>query len=447
MLWRKVEKDLAEFKSAKPKTALLLTGARQVGKTFSVREFAGKHYKDFLEINFIRQPAAKSLFENLQGEEDFFLRLSAFTDKILEPGNTLIFFDEVQECPEVVTYIKFLVDDGRFQYILTGSLLGVELKDLRSAPVGYLREIDMFPLDFEEFTVACGLKAELFEHVKSCWEKREAVNRVVHDKLLELLKLYLVIGGLPAAVQKFLDTRNISAVVAEQRAILREYRKDAGKYDKASKLRIERALDLIPEELNKKNKRFMVSDLRENSRFERLEDNFIWLEEAGIGLATYSATDPKVPLRLSRDSSFFKMYMNDVGLLSAMYSDGIQLRILSGETEINFGSIYENFVAQELRAHGFQLYYFNSRKVGEVDFIVEHGGNVEPIEVKSGKHYKSHAALNNLIGNEDFKIAKALVLSNGNYFKDGKIEYMPIYFAMFLKKDALPEMLTYELKI
>ncbi len=447
MLWRKVENELAEFKSAKPKTALLLTGARQVGKTFIVREFAGKNYKDFLEINFIRQPAAKSLFENLQGEADFFLRLSAFTDRILEPGNTLIFFDEVQECPEVVTYIKFLVDDGRYQYILTGSLLGVELKDLRSAPVGYLREIDMFPLDFEEFTVACGLKAELFGHVTSCWEKREAVNRVVHDKLLELMKLYLVVGGLPAAVQKFLDTKNISAVVAEQRAILREYRKDASKYDKASKLRIERALDLIPEELNKKNKRFMVADLKKNSRFERMEDNFIWLEEAGIGLATYSATDPKPPLRLSRDSSFFKMYMNDVGLLSAMYSDGIQLRILSGETEINFGSIYENFVAQELRAHGFQLYYFNSRKVGEVDFIVEHGGSVEPIEVKSGKHYKSHAALNNLIGNEDFKIAKALVLSNGNYSKDGKIEYLPIYFAMFLKKDALPETLTYELKI
>lgn len=447
MLWRKVEKELAEFKSAKPKTALLLTGARQVGKTFIVREFAGKNYKDFLEINFIRQPAAKSLFENLQGEADFFLRLSAFTDSILEPGNTLIFFDEVQECPEVVTYIKFLVDDGRYQYILTGSLLGVELKDLRSAPVGYLREIDMFPLDFEEFAVACGLKAELLGHVKSCWEKREAVNRVVHDKLLELVKLYLVVGGLPAAVQKFLDTKNISTVVAEQRAILREYRKDASKYDKASKLRIERALDLIPEELNKKNKRFMVADLKKNSRFERMEDNFIWLEEAGIGLATYSATDPKPPLRLSRDSSFFKMYMNDVGLLSAMYSDGVQLRILSGETEINFGSIYENFVAQELRAHGFQLYYFNSRKAGEVDFIVEHDGQVEPIEVKSGKHYKSHAALNNLIGNEDFKIAKALVLSNGNYSKEGKIEYMPIYFAMFLKKDALPETLTYELKI
>lgn len=447
MLWRKVEKELSKFKSEKPKMALLLTGARQVGKTFIVREFAGKNYKNFLEINFIRQPAAKSLFENLQGEADFFLRLSAFTDSVLESGNTLIFFDEVQECPEVVTYIKFLVDDGRYQYILTGSLLGVELKDLRSAPVGYLREIDMFPLDFEEFAVACGLKAELFGHVKSCWEKREAVNRVVHDKLLELVKLYLVVGGLPAAVQKFLDTKNISVVVAEQRAILREYRKDASKYDKASKLRIERALDLIPEELNKKNKRFMVADLKKNSRFERMEDNFIWLEEAGIGLATYSATDPKPPLRLSRDSSFFKMYMNDVGLLSAMYSDGIQLRILSGETEINFGSIYENFVAQELRAHGFQLYYFNSRKAGEVDFLVEHDGHVEPIEVKSGKHYKSHAALNNLIGNEDFKIAKALVLSNGNYSIDGKIEYMPIYFAMFLKKDALPETLTYELRI
>ena len=447
MLLRKVEKELVDFKTTRPRTALLLTGARQVGKTFIVREFAEKHYKDYLEINFIRQPEAKSLFERLKGEEDFFLRLSAFTDKILEPGKTLVFFDEVQECPEVVTYVKFLVDDGRYQYILTGSLLGVELKDLRSAPVGYLREIDMFPLDFEEFALACGLKPELFKHVESCWDKRMAVNRGVHDKLLELVKLYLVIGGMPAAVQKFRDTRNISAVVAEQRAILREYRKDAAKYDKGSKLRIERAMDLIPEELNKKNKRFLVADLKKDGRFERLEDNFIWLEEAGIGLAAYSATDPRIPLRLSRDSSFFKLYMNDVGLLSAMYSDGIQLRILSGETEINFGSIYENFVAQELRAHGFPLYYFNSRKVGEVDFIVEYDGHVKPIEVKSGKHYRSHAALNNLLGNEDFKIADALVLGNGNYSKEGKIEYMPIYFAMFLKKDVLPEDLTYELNL
>ena len=447
MLKRKIERELAQFKVVKPKSAILLTGARQVGKTFIVREFAKGNYRCFLEINFIKQSDAKSLFENLKDEGDFFLRLSAFTDKELVPGDTLIFFDEVQECPEVVTYIKFLVDDGRYQYVLTGSLLGVELKDLRSAPVGYLREIDMYPLDFREFIEACGFKPELLDHVKSCWEKRESVNSGVHAKLMELFKLYLVVGGMPAAVQRYLDTKNISAVVAEQRAILREYRKDATKYDKLNKLKIERVLELIPEELNRKNRRFIVADLKNGSRFERLEDNFVWLEEAGIGLSACSASDPKVPLRLSRDSSFFKLYLNDVGLLAAMYSDGIQLKILSGETEINSGSVYENFVAQELHAHGFPLYYFSSRRVGEVDFLVEHDGRVEPIEVKSGSHYKSHPALDGLMRTEEYGIAHAVVLSNANYSMDGAIEYLPVYFTMFLERDALPETMIYELPV
>ena len=447
MLKRKVEKVLEEFKASPPNSALLLTGARQVGKTFIVRECAKRLYRSFLEINFIRQPEAKSLFTDLNGEDDFFLRLSAFTDMELVPKDTLVFFDEVQECPEVVTYIKFLVDDGRFQYILTGSLLGVELKDLRSAPVGYLRELDMYPLDFREFIEACGFKAELLDHVKGSLERRECVNSGVHRKLMELFRLYLVVGGMPAAVQRYIDTRNISAVVAEQRAILREYRKDAFKYDRRNKLKIERVLDLIPEELNKKNKRFVVSDLKNGGRFERLDDNFVWVEEAGIGLGVRSAKDPRVPLRLSRDSAFFKLYLNDVGLLSAMYGDGIQLKILSGDVNMNFGSVYENFVAQELHAHGFPLYYFASRKVGEVDFLVEQDGCVIPVEVKSGRHYKSHSALDGLMRTKEYGIERAIVLSGANYSKAGHVEYLPVYFTMFMEKSGIPEKMIYELPI
>ena len=445
MLKRKISSELQEFKAMRPKTALLLTGARQVGKTYIVREFARESYGCFLEINFIKQPDAKKLFEKLKNEEDFFLRLSAFTDKNLERGDTLIFFDEVQECPEVVTYIKFLVDDGRYQYILTGSLLGVELKDLRSAPVGYLRELDMYPLDFEEFVWACGLNAEVLRHVRSCWERRESVDVVIHERMMDLVRLYLVVGGMPAAVQIYADTKNISKVVAEQQAILREYRKDASKYDKASKLRIERVLDLLPEELNKKNKRFHVADLKADARFDRLDDNFIWLEEAGVALSVRSANDPRPPLMLSRDSAFFKLFLNDAGLLCVMYSGGIQLKTLAGETEINYGAVYENFVAQELHAHGFPLYYFNSRKVGEVDFLIEDEGSVTPIEVKSGRHYKSHAALDNLLENEQYGIKRAVVLSNANYSKSGKVEYMPVYFAMFFCRNPIPEEMIYEL--
>lgn len=444
MINRKILEELRQFRESNQKSAILLTGARQVGKTFIVREFAREAYDCFLEINFIKQSSAKSLFNNLKDEDDFFLRLSAFTDKELIRGKTLVFFDEVQECPEVVTYIKFLVDDGRYHYVLSGSLLGVELKDVRSAPVGYLRELDMYPLDFEEFVMACGLRHELLDHVQQCWKDRKSVDPVVHGKLMELVKLYLVVGGMPAAAQVYLDTKNISAVVAEQQAILREYRKDASKYDKKNKLKIERVLDLIPEELNKKNKRFLVADLKDNGRFVRLEDNFIWLEEAGIALGVRSATDPRVPLRLSRDSSFFKLFLNDVGLLAAMYAGGIQLKMLSGEVDVNFGAVYENFVAQELHAHGFPLYYFSSRKVGEVDFLIEDGGRVEPIEVKSGRHYKSHAALDNLIGNDDYGIEHAIVLSNANYSKTCNVEYMPIYFSMFFRRNPLPGKLIYK---
>ena len=445
MINRKILSELLRFKAMKPKSALLITGARQVGKTFIVREFAAKSYTCFLEINFVKQPEAKALFANLKDENDFFLRLSAFTDLNLVNNETLVFFDEVQECPEVVTYIKFLVDDGRYQYILTGSLLGVELKDLRSAPVGYLREIDMYPLDFEEFATACGMKPEIMEHVRLCWQKRKSVDPVVHGKAIELVKLYLVVGGMPAAAQIYLDTKNIAAVVAEQQAIIREYRKDAAKYDKANKLKIERVMDLIPEELNKKNKRFHVVDLKGGAHFDRVEENFVWLEEAGIALSVRSATDPRIPLRLSRDSAFFKLFMNDVGLLSAMYSGGIQLRLLSGETEINYGSVYENFVAQELHAHGFPLYYFSSRKVGEVDFLIEDMGRVEPLEVKSGRHYKSHAALDNLIDNAEYGISHAIVFSNANYSREGNVEYMPIYFTMFFSHNPVPETMIYEL--
>ena len=445
MLKRKIEDELASFNAEKPNSAFLLTGARQVGKTYIIREHARRHFKCFLEINFIKQPEAKTLFDGLKDEDDFFLRLSAFTDKVLVQGETLVFFDEVQECPEVVTYIKFLVDDGRYRYAVSGSLLGVELKDIRSAPVGYLREYTMYPLDFEEFLWACGLKAELFSHLRECWEKREPVNRTVHEKLLSFVRLYLVVGGMPAAVQKYLDTKNISSVVSEQRAILVEYRKDAAKYDQKDKLKIERVLELIPEELNKKNKRFVVADLEENGRYERLEENFIWLKEAGIGLAVCSATDPCVPLRLSRDSAFFKLYLNDVGLLASMYLDGVQLKVLTGETDVNFGGIYENFVVQELCAHGFKPYFFNSRKIGEVDFLIERDSRVEPIEVKSGRHYKAHAALDNLMSNRDYGLDHAIVFSNSNCAREGRVDYLPVYFVMFLKKDSLPENLIYEL--
>ncbi len=445
MINRQIDAEFSSFYALNRPEALLIDGARQVGKTFSIRAFGQRSFKSVVEINFVKNPKAKAIFRDVSGEADVLMRLSALPGVRLIPHETLIFFDEIQECPEVVTFIKFLVDEGSYRYVLSGSLLGVELKDVRSVPVGYLREIRMYPLSFSEFVRAMGLSDEIFEHLRRCWREDKAVDPVVHERMNALLRLYLVVGGMPAAVQTYLDTKNIAEVVKVQQGILVEYRKDASKYAKGSKLHILHIMDLLPEELNKKNKRFHIADVKAGSRLARLEDNFIWLQEAGIALACPVATEARLPLRLTQNSNFFKLFMNDVGLLSAMYMDGIQFKILSGETSINNGSVYENFLAQELAFHGFPLHYYNGEDVGEVDFLVEKDSKVLPLEVKSGRHYKAHAALNGLLRKNEADMPRAIVFSNANSSRQGKISYQPLYQAMFLDHDGLPSDAVYEL--
>lgn len=442
MISRKIDSVLDEFYRLDAREALLIDGARQVGKTWSIREFGKRHFKTVVEINFITTKGARNLFDGVESVQQLLVKISALTNVDLEPGKTLVFFDEVQECPEIVTFIKFLVDEGSYRYVLSGSLLGVELKDVRSAPVGYLREVRMFPLDFEEFVRAVGVSSTVLNHVKDRLVSFLPVDPVVHEKMKGLFNLYLVVGGMPAAVDAYLRTNNIARVVDVQKGILAEYRKDASKYDRKNKLKIIKALEIVPEELNRKNKRFIVADLKEGSRYDREEDTFLWLEEAGIGLSVRAVTEPRVPLRLARRSNFFKLFLNDVGLLSALYMDGIQYRILGGETDVNFGAVYENFVAQELASKGFPLYYFNSEdRPAEVDFLIEKDGAGLPVEVKSGKNYKTHASLNDLLAVSDYGIERAIVVSNANVSSspDGRIRYLPAYYLMFLEHDGLPE--------
>ena len=445
MIYRKILKEIEDWNALHRSEALLIDGARQVGKTFIVREFARSHFKSFVELNFLKDKKLKGLFLGVSDEKEVLTRISAVAGVKLIPNETLIFLDEIQECPEAVTYIKFLVDEGRYRYIMSGSLLGVELKDIRSVPVGYLRELTMYPVDFEEFARAMGVPDEVFSHLKTRFCEIKPVDPVVNDRMRKLFSLYLVVGGMPAAVQTYLDTQNISEVVKIQKGILVEYRKDAAKYDRKHKLQIHRVIDLLPEELNKKNKRFFISDLKDGGRYERMEGNFVWLKESGIALPCTVVDDPKVPLRLSQNSGFFKLFMNDVGLLAAMYMDGIQFKILSGDTSINSGSIYENFVAQELKAHGFELHYFMSDAIGEVDFIVQLDGKSVPLEAKSGRHYRTHAALDRLLGNEGYGIRRSIVLSDYNVSREKGVDYLPIYMVMFLEHDRLPTDATYVL--
>ena len=448
MISRKIWKELQEFHSKDGKKALLVDGARQVGKTYIVRQFAKQYYKNFIELNFIKNPAARTLFEGMWDEKEFFVKLSALTSQSLVSGETLVFFDEVQDCPEVVTYIKFLVDDGRFHYILSGSLLGIELKNVRSAPVGYLREVKMFPLDFEEFARAVGLKDEILSYVREHVEKAETINALVHEKMMKVFRLYLVVGGMPAAVQAYLYTQSIQDVVREQKSILVEYRKDATRYDEREKMKILRVMELLPSELNRENKRFFASDIKKGEKFDRVEDNFLWLAKAGIALPVYNVDLPRIPLELARKANLLKLFMNDVGLLAAQYMDGIQLELLNGRIDINFGAVFENFVAQELTAHGYEhLYYFNSKKHGEVDFLVERGGVVLPIEVKSGSGYRSHTALDNMMSVTDYGLSRAVVYTAHNEIENGPVAHFPIYALMLLEHDSLPDGAVYKLEL
>ncbi len=432
MIKRKIDAFLQQF-FAKERNALLITGARQTGKTFSIRQF-GQTFDSFVEINFIEHPEAVELFRDAHGAADILLRLSAYTTVPLKKHCTLVFFDEVQACPEVVTAIKFLVDEGSYRYVLSGSLLGVELHDLRSEPVGYLSVKEMFPLDLEEFVTAVGVSEEVRASLRHAWENRQPVDEFVHRKMMELFRLYLIVGGMPAAVNRYLLTNNLQEVLTVQQDIIHLYRRDISKYDPERKLSIEEIFDLLPPELNAKNKRFILKRLNEHAKFDRFESSFLWLKHAGVALPVYNVEEPKVPLLLARSRNLFKLFSNDVGLLAAQYADGIQLRILRGDKSINYGSVYENVVAQELAAHGFDLYYYNSKQRGELDFVVEWRGRALPIEVKSGKDYEVHRALSNIMQCGEYDFAEALVLNNENLRVDGPFIYAPIYMMMFLER-------------
>lgn len=450
MLKRKIDSYLEQFYKRTNK-ALLVTGARQTGKSFSIRQYGTAHYENFVEINFIEQPEAAEILKGAKNSQDVLVRLSLLTSTPLVAGKTLVFFDEVQECPEMVTAIKFLVDEGSYRYILSGSLLGVELKDLRSEPVGYMDVKDMYPLDLEEFLLAMGVSRQVTDGMQKAFEQQQPVDEFVHKKMLELFRLYLIVGGMPAAVQKYVDTHNLQDVMAEQQAIIRLYKRDITKYDKNHKLYIDEIFELIPSELNAKNKRFILKDLNENLKFSRYENSFLWLKNAGVALPTYNVEEPVVPLKLSRSRNLFKLFQSDIGLLACQYAEGFQLRIIRSaerrlqgkkdEKGINFGSIFENMVAQELQAHGFELYYFNSKKQGELDFIIEKDGQALPIEVKSGKDYQRHNALSNVMGNADYAIPRAIVFCNDNVSISGNIVYLPIYMVTFLKKEEIGEVI------
>lgn len=442
-MYRKVISKLKDWYEESNK-ALMITGARQVGKTYIIREFLKENVEDeyYVEFNLFENEKAKETIENSKNSNDLLFRLSALSNKKLVKGKTIIFLDEVQCCSNIVTAIKFLVEEGSYRFILSGSLLGTELKDIKSIPVGYMEILQMFPLDFEEFLIASGLNNSVFEKLKANFETLTKVDDIVHDKLIDMFHLYLIVGGMPSVVKKYLESNNLKDVVMEQKTICNLYRQDISKYDTNDRLYIKEIFDLIPSELNNQNKRFIMKNLNEKLKFSRYENSFIWLKDAGVALPCFCADEPKTPLILSKSRNLFKLFCNDVGLLASQYMDNnLQLKILNKEKDINFGSVYENAIAQELVSKGFDLYYFRSNKIGELDFLIENKGEVVPLEIKSGKDYQKHSALNNVLDNKEYNIAKGYVFSNENVSIDGKKIYLPIYMIMFFQRDELKDMI------
>lgn len=430
-LKRSIYTTFAEWKSQPKRLALLVTGARQVGKTYAIREFGNSAYDCFLEINFIETPSAMAIFDGDLDADTIIMSLTAFSDKPLAPGKTLVFLDEIQECPRARTAMKFLVEDGRFDYIASGSLVGVSYKEVPSYPVGYERHVHMYPLALEEFCWAVGIQPETLDVVKGSIKERQIVPEAIHERMLKMFCQYMVVGGMPAAVNAFLETQDLQQVQQIQQAIVDLYKQDISKYG-SNKVHIRRIFEAIPAELDKKNKRFKLSDLAKSARMERYESDFMWLIDAGVALPCYNVSAPVQPLAINTQRNLFKLFMCDIGLLSSQTASTARLDLLQGKLNVNWGSVLENAIAQELTAHGIGLRYFDKSKYSEVDFLLEDKNRIVPVEAKSGNDFKTHKALSNIMAVSEWRINEAVVLCKGNVLQSDKIAYLPWYAMMFL---------------
>ncbi len=334
--------------------------------------------------------------------------------------------------------MRYLAADDRFDVIYSGSMLGIEAYDFRSLPVGTIDIVEMFPLDFEEFCWSQGIDGYLWDTITDCFAARKPVPDFLHERFLDLWKRYVLVGGMPQAVQTFVDTHDTQLMRLRQRGILDAYRADITRYvsDEIRSRQIKTIFDAVPAQLNKENRRFVIRGVTDGGRFsKKIESDFDWLADAGVVIPVFRSTEPVFPLGFSREVNKFKLYLSDVGLLFSTFPAVDVERLLEMSEKMNLGSVYENAVAQELRAHGHEsIYYFNKRGVGEVDFLVEEDRSplVMPIEVKSGRNSHRHAALDALIGVKNYKFEGAIVLHTGNLEENGAITYLPIYFAAFL---------------
>ena len=423
--------------------ALLVTGARQIGKTWLIREEIAKSgYRKF-EVNFIDQPDLVDYLNVKMSANEFLVKLKMIMPEDCKPQETVVFFDEIQKCPEIVTKIKFLVEEGSFKYVMSGSLLGVELKGITSVPVGYLTVLRMYPMDFEEFMIANSVSKTTLEMLKAKFETCQPVDEFIHQKLLSLFFIYLIVGGMPDAVKIYIATKDIREVDKVQRDIVALYKEDFSQHESEDKkLKLISIYDIIPAELNKQNKKFVFTMLNKELKFDRYENSFLWLKDAGVALPVYNVEAPVIPLKASKSSNVFRLFSNDTGLLTSAYPAETKLELINKNSEVNNGAHFENAVAQQLMANGLEPYFCKKKNIGELDVMVEMDGKVVPIEVKSGKAYKAHKYLHNFMKISDYHIEKAYVLSVANMEQEGSVVYLPIYMCYLLKERKIGKLIV-----
>ena len=435
-MYRKYEERIQNWID-NSKKSLLIYGARQVGKTYLIREMLKRNNITYCEYNLLEREDILEMLKKSTDAADTMNRLALYSDVSLEIGRSVIFLDEIQEYPDIVTKIKFLTDNGMYRLILSGANLGVELKGIKSMPVGYIDMFQMYPLDFSEFAKAIGITDEVLDHMAECYRKQASVDELVHKKLMQAFYYYLITGGMPAVINAYNDTHSLEYVNREQVNIINQYKADFIKYETLDKrLKIIAIYDNIPAQLNKQNRKFRFTMLNKELKFDRYEDSFLWLKDAGAAIPVYITDTSGSPLEISKETNVFKLFLSDVGLLTSCYPLSVKRDLLemNPEREINNGAVFENFVAQEIVANTILPYYYKKDKIGEVDYLIERYDGVIPIEVKSGSDYKKHTALNNLLKHNNFK--NIYVLSCNNVEKENGITYLPIYMTGLICSDG-----------
>ena len=446
MLKRKIETQLLEWKILKDRKPLVIKGIRQCGKTFIVQKFARENYGSVVYMNFILDPEKKSAFSGNLDVDTIILNLSALIpgSRFIE-GKTCIILDEIQECREARTALKSFYLDGRFDIIATVSLLGVHgygYKNVEKAdrpdsiPVGYETIIDMYPLDFEEFLWANGINDAVIDTVKSCFEKEIAVPEGIHQAMMELLYRYVIVGGLPEAVNCFLKTKNIELIYGVQRNLIAGYEEDMVKYaSNKDKSRIRECFESIPRQLTKENKKFQYSVIKKGGRASQYAGSIQWLEDAGIVRKCYNTQITELPLEGNAIDDCFKLYTTDIGLLIAMLDYGTQADILKGNLLGYKGAIFENLMADFLCKSNQKLYYFQKESGLELDFLVRFRGECTIVEVKATKGKAK--SLSTVLKNKDkYHVTSAIKLGKYNVGREGEILTVPLYMG-FLIYDRL----------